>query len=343
MDICVSHKFVGFNMSSFGVFSFTESLKEALTVCIALLGTVIIADPSQAAIRYEAKIDATAKQLWSDTDSKIRCELIYDVPEFGSVIFTTRSGHNSKTSLEVHPKRGINEDSKMRFIAARPEWQSGGQEKLLGEIKLYAGFDPFAGETVAWKVLNALTQGKQIFMPYTSSTQASGQNIIPTISPLGFKSPYQRFLSCQQRLLKVSFNDIQMLPVVFRFQSEELTGRSRDRLNEQLEYLKEDKAISKITIRAFAYDKTSKDENIVLAKNRADALAKFYRDLGFKDDELDIKPFNALTLPVFVEGQDADESPTARNGLVEIERDSSKIDRMAEDVDMPDVGAESGE
>lgn len=314
-----------------------------VALALSLTGMGLAASSADAAIRYEAKLDATAKKLWSVDDSKIRCELIYDVPEYGSVFFTTRSGRNSKTSLEVHPKAGIGEDARMRFISARPEWQSGGQEKLLGEIRLYAGFDPFAGETVAWKVLNALSQGKQIFMPYTSSTRASGQNIIPTISPLGFKEPYQNFLNCQQRLLKVSFKDVAMLPVVFRFQSEELTGRSLDRLNEQLAYLKEDKAVSHITIRAYAYDKTSKDENIVLAKNRADALAKYYKDIGFKDDQIDIKQFNSLTLPVYVEGQEADESPTARNGLVEITRDSGKIDRMAEDVDMPDVGAESGD
>ncbi len=309
---------------------FVAASAAALSLCAA------------AAVRYEAKLDGTAPKLWSVQDSKVQCDLIYDIPEYGTVTFRTYSGRSPKTSVSVHPRLGISENSQMRFIAARPEWQSGGEEVLLGQVKLYSGFDAWAGPTVAWKILNALGQGRQIFMPYTNATIASGQNIIPSISPLGFKKPFSNYVSCQQRLLKVSWNDVAMLPVVFKFQSAELTGRSKERLDSQLEYLKEDKAVSKITIRAFAYDMTSKDDNITLAAKRADTLKQAYQKAGFKDDMIEVVQFNSLSLPVYAEGEPADESPQARNGLVTLDRESAKVNRDLE-VAVPDVGADSGE
>lgn len=295
-----------------------------------------------AQIRYEPKIDNTAKKLWSVNDSKVQCDLINDIPGYGTATFRTYSGKSRKTSLSIHPRLGITENSSMRFIATRPEWQSGGAEQLLGRIKLYSGFDAWAGPTVSWKVLNALSQGLQIYMPYTNSTIASGQNIIPSMSPLGFKPQYEKYLDCQRRLLQVSYTDVQMLPVVFKFQKDELTGRSLERLKTQLEYLKEDKAVDHITIRAFAYDMTSKDDNVNLARKRSDTLKKYYSDAGFKDDMIEVKEFNSLTLPNYAEDEPADESPQARNGLVTLSRDSAKVNRDLE-ASVPDVGAGTGE
>jgi outer membrane protein OmpA-like peptidoglycan-associated protein len=308
----------------------------------ALIAALAVSAAPWAQIRYEPKIDQSAKKLWSVSDSKIQCELINDIPGYGTALFRTYSGKTRKTSLTIHPRLGITQNSTMRFIATRPEWQSGGPEHLLGRIKLYSGFDAWAGPTVAWKVLNALSQGQQIFMPYTNSTLASGQNIIPSMSPLGFKPQYEKYLDCQQRLLPVSYTDVQMLPVVFKFQKDELTGRSLERLKQQIDYLKEDKAVEAITIRAFAYDMTSKDDNIALARKRSDALKKFYTDAGFKEGMIEVKEFNSLTLPVYAEGDPADESPQARNGLVTLSRDSSKVNRDLETT-VPDVGAGTGE
>ena len=295
-----------------------------------------------AQIRYEPKIDATAKKLWSVQDSKIQCDLVNDIPGYGTAVFRTYSGKTRKTSLSIKPRLGITQNSVMRFIATRPEWQSGGPEHLLGRIKLYSGFDAWAGPTVAWKVLNALSQGLQIFMPYTNSTVASGQNIIPSMSPLGFKPQYDKYLDCQQRLLPVSYTDVQMLPVVFKFQKDELTGRSLERMRQQLEYLKEDKAVDSITIRAFAYDMTSKDDNISLARKRSDALKKLYTDAGFKESMITVREFNSLTLPAYADGEPADESPQAHNGLVTLSRDSAKVNRDLE-TEVPDVGAGTGD
>ncbi|MCI6797509.1 MAG: OmpA family protein [Succinatimonas sp.] len=313
--------------------------KKFWRIASLILGCSFIFADAQAAVRFEATLGAEARKLWSDEGSKIRCRLNYDIPGYGYVSFTALAGREIKTSMGVHPKLGITANSLMRFIASRPEWQSGGRERQLGKIKLYSGYDAYAGPTLSFKVMNALNQGKQIFMPYTDKTVASGQNIVPVLSPLGFKEHYEKFISCQQQLLRVSFNDVQLLPLVFAFQSDKLTSKSERSLKEQLEYLQQDKSINHIVIRTFSYDMNSKDDCISMAKKRADAVKKYYVDAGFKDDDIELKQFNALTVQSFVEGQEADKDPTARNGLVQLNRDESDP-RSLRDLDLPDVGAE---
>ncbi|HAH70856.1 MAG TPA: hypothetical protein DCL74_03795, partial [Succinivibrionaceae bacterium] len=149
---------------------------------------------------------------------------------------------------------------------------------------------------------------------------------------------YSKFVACQQQLLRVSFNDVQLLPLVFAFQSDKLTSKSERSLKEQLEYLQQDKSINHIVIRTFSYDMNSKDDCIAMAKKRADAIKKYYLDAGFKDEDVELKQFNALTVQAFVEGQEANQEPTARNGLVQLSRDESDP-RGLRDLDLPDVGA----
>ncbi|MGN0908819.1 MAG: hypothetical protein ACI4NA_04300, partial [Succinivibrio sp.] len=83
----------------------TAVLAAALAACTA----------PWAQIRYEPKIDGTAKKLWSVGDSKIQCDLINDIPGYGTAIFRTYSGKTRKTSLAIKPRLGITENSTMRF------------------------------------------------------------------------------------------------------------------------------------------------------------------------------------------------------------------------------------
>ena len=141
---------------------------------------------------------------------------------------------------------------------------------------------------------------------------------------------------------KVSFNDIQLQPVVFKFQKNELTGRSLDALTNLLSYVKEDKSISSVTIRAFSYDMKDKDECISMAKDRADLLKKYFKDAGFDEKAVNVVRFIAMTAQNVDEALEPDTSPEARNGIIELIRDERSGSRI-DDLDLPDVGAGSNE
>lgn len=296
-----------------------------------------------AQIRYSAPMDPTmAKKLWTNENSRINCKLMFDIPSYGLANFMTYAGRDLRSAFVLHPKLGIGQSSYMRFISTKPDWHSVGEERLLGRIELYPGFNPYVGPTLSWKLLAELDHGNQILMPYTDGKLANGQNIIPAISPLGFKPAYRKYLSCQEQLIRVNFNDIKMMPLVFKFRSQELTAKSQQMLNEQLDYLKYDNSIIKIKIRAYAYDMEKAPDNTSLAKERAEHIKKAYTDIGIKEDIIEIVPFNTLTLNTKDENPIVNESVTARNALISLERDSALINKDME-VNVPDVGAGTGD
>ncbi len=306
-----------------------------LIVAMALLSTSAFAQ-----IRYATSITPNAKNLWSTKSNRMTCSLYYEITDYGYANFLTYSGRNLKSALIIHPKLGIGQASVMRFVAAKPDWYSNSKEKLLGKIDLYPGFNPYIGPTLSWKILANLDVGNQILMPYLDDKLASGQNIIPAISPLGFKEAYKKYLSCQEQLIRVNFNDIKMMPLVFKLKSSKLTAKSEQSFNEQLEYLKYDKSISNITIRAYAYDMKVNADNITLAKERAQALKQAYVDIGIDENIIKIVPFNSLTLNTKEENPIADESVTARNAMISLQRDTALINKDLV-VEVPDVGADS--
>ncbi|MGN0901918.1 MAG: hypothetical protein ACI4M9_01410, partial [Succinivibrio sp.] len=151
-----------------------------------LTGAILFSLQSSDQIRYQAPLDSSAKKLWSNESSRIKCSLIFDIPSYGFANFMTYSGRTLRSALTIHPKLGIGQSSYMRFISTKPEWHSAAHEHLLGRIALYEGFAPYVGPTLSWKILSELSHGNQILMPYTDTKLASGQNIIPSLSPLGF-------------------------------------------------------------------------------------------------------------------------------------------------------------
>ena len=252
-----------------------------------------------------------AKKLWSNESSRIACRLIFDIPSYGFANFMTYGGRDLRSAMTLHPKLGIGQASSMRFIAAKPDW-------------------------------NSSDHGNQILMPYTDKKLASGENIVPALNPLGFKDAYKKYLSCQEQLIRVNYNDVRMMPLVFKYQSTELTAKSQEMLNEQVEYLKYDKSIIKISIRAYAYDMAKAQENIALAKDRGEALKKAYTDIGIKEESIEVVPFNALTLNTKDENPISNEAATSRNALISLERDVAMINKDME-VNIPDVGADTGD
>ena len=310
-----------------------------VAISCAIASVSVFTGIANAQIRYQANISPEAKKLWTTDSNRLKCSLLFSVPDYGIVNFMTYSGKTLRSNMTVHPKLGIADDSVMRFIATKPEWQSVSNEKLLGKIKLFPGFNPYVGPTLSWKILSELSHGNQILMPYTDKKLAAGQNIIPTLSPLGFKKAYRDYLSCQEQLIRVNFNDIRMMPLVFKLREHNLTEKSLNLLNEQLEYLKLDKNITKITIRAYAYDMSKGPDNVSLAKDRAEMLKKAYTDIGISEDLIEIVPFNALTLNTKAENPIVDESVKSRNALITVDRDNALINKDLE-ANTPDVGTD---
>ena len=125
-----------------------------VAISCAIASVSVFTGIANAQIRYQAHISPEATKLWTTDRNRLKCSLLFSVPDYGIVNFMTYSGKTLRSNMTVHPKLGIADDSVMRFIATKPEWQSVSNEKLLGKIKLFSGINPYVGPTLSWKILS---------------------------------------------------------------------------------------------------------------------------------------------------------------------------------------------
>lgn len=79
-----------------------------------------------------------------------------------------------------------------------------------------------------------------------------------------------------------------------------------------------------------------------MAKDRAESIKNLYTESGIDEKIIEIVPFNTLTLNTKESNPITNESVTARNALISLERDIAKINKDME-VIVPDVGAKTGD
>ncbi len=306
----------------------------------SLMLAALFSCSATAQIRFEAPLNASAHRLWSQQSSEISCVLSYAFPEYGRADFVMLSGANKQLSLEIFPLLALNSDSQMRAVATPPEWKFNGQEEELARIKLYQGFNPFFGNTAAWRMLGALAKGKQIMLPFTDTKRLRGETVVPILSPLGFNRPFQDFLKCQQQLLDYGFKEVRMVALHFNEGSSELTHEAEHALQQQINYVKQDPSISSITLRTFAFERKLRDDNLALAKERAATLRQRYEAAGvsaalIKEEAIADRQLRADDLT-------AEQRRNAARAIITLSRDPYKVNR-AHEVMIPDIGIADGD
>lgn len=306
------------------------SIKKTLLVLMIGIPCIVYAQ-----VRFDSPFGVKSETQWSNKSSKVQCVLSYAIKDFGRADFTVLSGSEKQYSFELFPLYQINHPAVMRFIEAPNNWQSSGNEKLIGKIDLYKGYNPYVGNTVSLRMLSALNAGKQILMPYTDQQSLPGETIVPAMSSMGFEKPYRDFVTCTNDLIKTSFKDIAMIAVIFEDNSSELIPSFLTNFQRQIEYIKYDEAVNSILIRTFAYGHIDDEENKALAQERADALIKYFADAGINTDMIETEFFfnNSLSPQTEVKTSDMD----SRKATIQLGRDEFKV-RRDHEIKMPDIG-----
>ncbi len=312
--------------------------KKLLLIKSSILLLALGASSSFAQLRYDVPLNEGSHKLWSNQSSRISCVLSHAIIGYGRGDFYITSGRKKKISFELYPNSAVRTDSVMRFLAAPPEWQpSGANEEELGKIKLFTGFNPFVGDTVAFKMLQNLRQGKEILMPYVDDERSNNSTIVPTLSPMGFRQAYEEFYNCEQKLLNMSYPDVQITVIKFEPHQDTIYGSDMEQIKSQITYIQSDEAITSIKIAVFAFGETNNFANKDLAKRRATNLKKIYTDAGIKPEMIKVETYYKENLSL-TKNQSLEASTIdARKAVITLDRDSNKIKYDLE-INMPDVG-----
>ena len=301
----------------------SHALHYGLGVLLLTLGSLC-----WARVTYSPPFAPEATEMWTHGGTVLKCSLNYDIRDFGQAEFISYAGREIKTGMILHTYRDIlvRDRTKIRFIASRPEWTSDTREYLLGSIFAYPGFEPVLGPRLARELLYQLNNGNQILMPFLSDNYVTPNLIVPIISPQGFKKHYEDFVDCSRKLLSVNFSDIEYVPLVFKYRSPELNSTTLKYFREMIDYVNADSAVTKIEVRAYAYDMDSAEENEELAGLRASYIHQALIDAGIGEQLISMVPFNQQFQSNPVSSLPGDHDPRMRNGMIVLERDDDNLD-----------------
>lgn len=195
-----------------------------------------------------------------------------------------------------------------------PQWKPFAIKKTLGYIPLQQGYEPFVlphrqkipakltNETVlglpakadtqlaslenqtlpeVWpdRLIYELLEGMSIRVTYRDWTDGT-QDIITTISPIGFAKQKNRFQKCINKLPKYKFASIQYTTIYFTKNQRVLSKKQRKQIREMVKFAKRDKTIKKVIVKSYTDSMGFKRVNRNAAKLQAEAIKNYMQKLG---------------------------------------------------------------
>jgi outer membrane protein OmpA-like peptidoglycan-associated protein len=108
------------------------------------------------------------------------------------------------------------------------------------------------------------------------------------ISSINFKQQYDEFIKCVGRLLPYSFEDIAFTVLSYQSNSDELTARSKQRLQLIGDYVKHDPNIDVVLVDAYTDSYGGKWINQELSEKRANMVKDYFRSNGLDESAIDV-------------------------------------------------------
>jgi outer membrane protein OmpA-like peptidoglycan-associated protein len=229
--------------------------------------------------------------VWAlSEDTRLQCQLAHIIPNYGEALFTSTAGKLSNLSFELDMRRLPADYSLASVESVPPSWRPGTGSKPITEMQWRKQFNGDLDERSAWVMLTELEKG---YFPtlYYSDWHNKSDRVSVALSATNFRAQYYEFLSCIDALLKYSFDDIAYTQLTFENNSSELDKASKAKLRRIEEYLKHDKNIEGISVKAFSSSWGGRYTNLKVSQKRASMVKDFFVKFGIGQDKISTEGF----------------------------------------------------
>lgn len=238
--------------------------------------------------RYSGNLENSKWQL--TTESKLQCDLIHEIPNYGHAIFTAEASKMSNLAFELDMMRLPADYSLANIESVPPRWRPGSASKPITSMQWRKQFNGDVDEKSAWIMLTELEKGYFPTLYYTDWHNRHDR-VAVALSATNFTDSYYQFLSCVDKLLPYSFDDIAQLTLNFEFGGAELDKDSKHKLAQVREYLKHDNEIESISVKAYSDSFGGRWHNLQVSKKRASEIKQFFVNAGIDQMKIDIEGF----------------------------------------------------
>lgn len=238
---------------------------------------------------YEARMD---RADWQMQGSVIQCQLEQDIPQYGTAVFTSNASRRPNMNFDLQLRRFSPQRITQADVNSQPPvWKHGVETQSLGNVMMFPSSTPISIEDEnAWQLLTELEQG--MFPTFTYASSVPDQDTVSVaVSAVNFQSVYDKFLNCVNNLLPYSFDDIAETVVYFEFDRANFTRKTRDALSRIGDWLAADRNLELVLLAGHTDNKGSLRYNLRLAKQRAEAVKKFFIDAGIPASQIKTQSF----------------------------------------------------
>lgn len=238
---------------------------------------------------YEADL---SESKWQFKGNPIGCELNHEVPYYGNATFKKESGKKQPLLFNLSYKRQPLTMVKVASVQSlSPSWLPKQRARNLGEVEIKQGKNIFqTTNTASWKLLNELEVGRFPTFRYQDFETIEDQ-VAVSLSSVGFKKPYDQFLSCLVSLVPYKLYEINKMTLHFDFAKHSLKKTYLDKLKALAQYVRYDPSIEVIIINGYTDSKGPKGYNLKLSERRVNTVKEMLSLDGTDPNRFKTKAF----------------------------------------------------
>lgn len=238
--------------------------------------------------RYQGTLDNSKWQ--TTTETRLQCDLVHEIPNYGHAVFSSEAGKVDNLAFELEMMRLPADYSLANIESVPPRWKPGKGSKPITDLQWRKQFNGDVDEKSAWVMLTELEKGYFPTLYYTDWHNRHDR-VAVALASTNFRNPYYQFLKCRSNLLKYSFDDIAQLTLNFEFGGSELDKDSKKKLAQVEEYLKHDKEIESISVKAYSDSFGGRWHNLQVSKKRAEQIKQFFVQAGIDGTKISVEGF----------------------------------------------------
>jgi len=227
---------------------------------------------------YEAEV---GESTWQFNGNPISCSLSHNIPFYGDASFSKIAGKKEALKFNLSYKRHVINQVKVASITSlSPSWLPRHRARNIGEITINRGNNIFTSQKLAsWKLLNELEVGRFPTFRYQNFDTIEDQ-VAVSLSAVGFKQPYDKFLNCLNTLVSYKLNELTKMTLRFDFDKSSVRAVYHKKLKALAAYAQYDPNLEVVFIHGFADSKGSRNYNQLLSEKRIASVQKILSSEG---------------------------------------------------------------
>jgi len=275
----------------FGLIVTNGSKNMKKTTFIKLIGcSLLVSFSSHASYKtYEAEL---SESQWVFSGNPLSCQLSHQIPRYGEAVFNRLAGKKQPLHFNLHYKRQPVSQVKVASVESlSPAWLPHRRARAMGQTQIQTGKSIFKSNQVeSWKLLNELEDGRFPTFRYQSFDSIQDQ-VAVSLSSVGFRQPFDQFLSCLSSLVPFKLHELQRMTLHFDFDKASIRKNYLDKLKALAAYVRYDPSIEVVFISGYTDSKGPRGYNHKLSKKRIAAVQQILSLDGVSAARFKTQPF----------------------------------------------------